>query len=183
MRHPKLVVGIFAAFTLATVGGLAPSASAGTTGTFTLTAGSLTITEPTGTANNLGTLTATPVSTTTSGSLGTTTITDDRASLAGWTLSMAGTSFTTTTTGATAIPAGNAVAYLTTPPTVVSGTTVVTNSHLLPASGLALGAAAAFMTATTTGSNQVTYNPSVQVTIPTTALAGAYTGTITQTVA
>lgn len=182
MRNSHLVLGTFAACGLVGLVTLAPSASAGTTGTFTLTGGSLSITEPTGTANNLGTPTTTPLGTTTSGSLGTTTIADARGSLAGWTVSMAGTTFTTTTTGATAIPAGNAVAYLTTPATLVSGVAVVTNTHLLPASGLSLGSASAFLAATATGSNNVTYNPSIQVTIPTTALAGAYTGTITQTV-
>jgi hypothetical protein len=183
MRNAKLITVALAGTAVAGMAALSPSAGAATTATFTLTGGALTISEPTGTANNLGTLASTPLGTTTSGSLGTTTISDARGSLAGWTLSMAGTSFTTTTSGATAIPASNAVAYLTVPPTLVSGVAVVTNTHVAAVTGLALGAAAPFMTAVTTGSNSVSYNPSVQVTIPTTALAGTYTGTVTQTVA
>lgn len=183
MSQPKFALGTVVGLLMAAAVTLAPSAQASTSATFTLTGGALTITEPTGTANNLGSLTSTPLSTTTTGTLGPTTINDARGSLAGWTVSIAGTTFTTATTGAVAIAASAAVAYLTVPATLVSGTAVVTNTHVLPASGLALGAAAAFMTATTVGSNQITYNPSIQVTIPSGALSGTYTGTITQTVA
>ncbi len=182
MRNLKLMTLAAATAAFAGLGVLAPAANAGTSATFTVGAGTLTITEPSATAS-FGTPTASPLGTTATGSLGSTTITDGRGSLAGWTLSMASTDFTTTAPVHT-ITASNAVAYLTAVPTVASGVAVVTNTHVLAASGLTLGnSAAAFMTATTTGSNTVTFTPTIQVTIPSTAIAGVYNGTVTQTVA
>lgn len=173
-----------AALSVAGVGALVPAAANASTGvTFQVTNGGISVAEPT-TQANLGSVASTPLGTTTSGSLGSSTITDNRGSLAGWTLSMASSDFSD---GATPTPhtiaAGKAVAWLPAPATLVSGVAVVTNTHIAPATGLTLAnAAAPFMTATTTGSNSVSYNPSVQVTIDSTAVAGTYTGTITQTV-
>jgi hypothetical protein len=171
-----------AAVSAAGVGALVPTAAnaAGTGVTFTVSSGAISVAEPAGPAS-LGTVTSTPLGTTTSGSLGSSTITDNRGSLAGWTLNMASTDFSDGS-GHT-IAAGKAVAWLPALATVDSGIAVVTNTHVTAATGLALGnAASAFMTATTTGSNVVSYNPSVQVTIDTTAVAATYTATITQTV-
>ena len=172
-----------AALSAAGIGALVPATAnaAGTGVTFTVSAGSLSVAEPTTTAN-LGSVTSSPLGTTTSGSLGTSTITDNRGSLAGWTLSMASTDFSD---GAShTIPAGQAVAWLPAPATLVNGVAVVTNTHAAAATGMALAnSPASFMTATTTGSNVVSYNPSIQVTLNSSVVSGTYTGTITQTVA
>ena len=182
MRARLTLAASTAALALAGSVFAATPAMAGTGVTFTISAGLLTISEPSAQAG-LGTVTATPLGTTTSGSLGTTTINDARGSLAGWTVSVSSTDFTTASPVQT-IPASNAVMYLPSLATVTQGVAVVTNTHVAAASGLTLGnSSSSFMTAATTGSNVVTYSPTVQVTLPSTAIAGTYTGTVTQTVA
>lgn len=182
MRARLILAASTAALALAGSVFAAVPASASTGVTFTVNAGALTITEPAGPAS-LGSVTSTPAGTTTSGSLGSTTINDARGSLAGWSLSVASTDFTTSAPVHT-IAAGQAVMYLPTPATVTAGVAVVTNTHVAAGTGLGLAnSAAAFMTAVTTGSNTVTYNPTIQVTLASTVVAGTYTGTVTQTVA
>lgn len=185
MRNRKLVTLALSATAL---GGLvlsAPAAGAaesgGVTTTFTVSAGSLSIASAAATAN-LGTSTANVLGTTVTGTLPEVTVTDARASLAGWTSGIRSTDFTA---GTATVPASDAVAYIlaTDGPTLVEGVAVPTTTALLPASGVTLGATAAtLVTATATGSNQVSYTPTVQVTIDSTVTAGTYAGTITHSV-
>lgn len=162
---------------------LGPSASAGTPITFDLAAGTLSILQPSTTAS-FGTATASATGTTVSGHLGTTTVTDTRGSLAGWTVSISSTDFSDGASHSIAVT--NAKAYILPAdgPTVTSGIAVPSTAYVSAGTGLTLAnSGQTFVTATATGSNVVTYNPTITVTIPSTAIAGTYTATLTQTVA
>lgn len=184
MRNRKLLA---LGLTVAASGALALApavANAGTGVTFTVSGSTLSISEP-ATPVTLSGATSSPLGTTSSGALGSTTVTDNRGSLAGWTVSMSSTDFSD---GATPTPhtiaASKAVAWVSSVPVATSGIAVVTTTHLSALTGLTLAnTAGTLMTATTTGSNVVSYNPNVQLTIDSTVVAGTYTGTVTQTVA
>jgi hypothetical protein len=151
--------------------------------TFTLAGGALSVSEPSADAAltpaaGLAGLTGT----TASGSLGSTVVTDNRAGIAGWTSKITGT--TAFTNGNTTIPVTAAKAFV---PGVVSttGTVLATaGTYLSAATGLALTSSAqTLVTATAVvGNNTATFNPSLSITIPGDATAGAYTGVVTQTV-
>lgn len=182
MRNRKLVTLAISAAALGGAVLAAPAASADTvTATFTVSAGALSVSSAATTAN-LGTSTASVTGATVTGALPLVTVTDARASVAGWTSKVASTDFTA---GTQTIAASKAKAYIPVGngPTVVSGVAVPTTTALLPASGVPLsGLAATLVTATATGSNQVSYTPTVQVAIDTTVTAGTYSGTITHSV-
>lgn len=162
---------------------LAAPASAATPITFDLAAGTLSISQPSTTAS-FGTATASATGTSVTGLVGTTTVTDTRGSLAGWTVSISSTDFSD---GAShSIAATNAKAYVLAAngPTVTSGIAVPTTTYVSLATALTLSNTGQnFVTATATGSNVVAYNPTITVNIPSTAIAGTYTATLTQTVA
>ena len=148
--------------------------SADTTVTFTVSSGALTITAPAGPID-LGT---NGPGTTIGGLLGTTTVTDDRALLdATWTASASSTDWTT----------GGGTSFETIPATDVGydpGTVTTT-----PTDGLATGTAitlanspALVVNLTAVGDNVATWDPAISVAIPSTAVTGIYTGTVTQSV-
>ncbi len=159
---------------------VAPSASAvDTDATFTITAaGSLSITPPASTVDlgsvSSGTTSFTP-------SLGTVTVTDGRAApVATWTATATGTHFDLQGAGAdpanvtTHRVANTAITY-TAVPSVTSGVGVAT-----PTAGtLAVGATVAFAG---NGSNSVTWNPTLTMTLLPGQAAGTYAGTITHSV-
>lgn len=145
-----------------------------TTVTFEVNVGELSMTAPA--SSNLG---SGDPGTTISGALGSVSVTDDRAALdASWTVTASSTDFTTGGgTPAETIPATDATydpGVITTTGTVtatgssitLSGTpqTVVTGSDIV-------------------GDNTATWNPTVAVAVPASAVGGAYTGTLTQSVA
>lgn len=147
--------------------------SVDTTVTFTVSSGALTMTGPA--TVDLGT---NGPGTTISGLLGTTTVTDDRALLsATWTASASSTDWTTGGgTPAETIPATD-VGY---DPGVVTTT---------PTDGLAAGTAitlantpAPVVTLSAVGDNAATWNPTISVAVPSTAVTGIYTATVTQSV-
>jgi|SwirhisoilCB2_FD_contig_41_19360766_length_822_multi_3_in_0_out_0_2 hypothetical protein len=151
-----------------------------TTATFTVTAGSLSIAAPTSVAlsNSALALTAGSVS----GTFGTTTVTDTRGGLGltGWTVSVSSTDFTTPDNGGGTITKSNGSIY-SGAGTIVSGLPVLVATTL--ATPVSLASAGTLLQATSaTGSNQVTYTPTLSVTIPTNAIPGNYTGVITQSV-
>jgi hypothetical protein len=176
------------ALTASAVGLLAPAANAATTAnttvTFTLSGGALSISAP-GSAN-LSSSTATG-SPSLSGSLGSTNVTDGRGNLvATWTVTVTSTDFTTG--GATAnetIPKANA-SYSSGVATATTGTGAFTPGVVAALSGTLpatqIGGAWAGVS-----NNSATWNPTIGVTLlngnNTTAVAGTYTGTITQSVA
>jgi len=171
------------AITAATTAGLAAfvpaTANAATSGstpvTFTLTGGAISLTVPSATATLAGgALTVT--GSTVTGQLGSSTVTDARGLLTVTdTVTMSSSDFTS---GANTILAtGNATGYsgVATP----SGTGVPVPT--LTGQSLS-GAGSTILTVAIVGSGGATYNPTVSVAIPAGAVAGVYTGTVTQSV-
>jgi hypothetical protein len=175
---------------LATVIGMAfaslastPAQAADTTTTFTLTAaGGLSISAPAskslsaGTATNAGSLTS---------ALGGVTATDLRGALgASWTATVSSTDFTTGgATAAETIPKAD-VSYWSGAATGSTGTAVTTPGQLTALLAAAMSTSrTAFSAAATVGNNSSTWNPTLVVTIPSAAVVGTYTGTVTHSLA
>lgn len=151
--------------------------------TFTITGGGLSITAPAGpvTLTPSGALGVTGTSVT--GQLGSTTVTDTRGlAVGGWQVLMTSTDFSDGSTPANVIAATNATGYsgVVTP----TGTVVVPGTLSAPlGSNLAAPTGTVIATATgVLGGNSATYNPTVSVAIPASAVATTYNGTVTQTV-
>jgi hypothetical protein len=144
-----------------------------TTVTFTVTVGLLTMTAPTGADLGSG-----APGTTITGALGSVTVTDDRALLtAAWTATASATDWTT----------GGATANETIPATDVSytpGTITTTGTITATGSNITLsGANQTVVTGTAgVGDNTATWNPTLAVAVPASAVGGAYTSTLTQSV-
>lgn len=135
---------------------------------------------------NLGSAALSPAGSTLSGLLGTTTVTDTRSLSTGWTVSISATSLSD---GATPTPdtiaASKLKAYIAlgNGPTVISGMAVPVTTHSTSLTGLQLSTTQqVLLSATATGQNTVSYNPTIGLTIDPSDVAGTYTGTITQTV-
>lgn len=145
-----------------------------TTVTFTVTTGSLSMTAPASVDLGSG-----APGTTISGSLGAVTVTDDRALLsATWTTTASSTAWTTgTATPAETIPVGD-VGY--NPGSITTtGTITATGTPITLAS-----TAAPVVTGTAgVGNNTAAWNPTIAVALPASVVGGAYTGTLTQSVA
>jgi hypothetical protein len=179
MRKALLLGAVSVAVAALTLTGTPAEA---TSVTFSLSGGSLSVAQPSSTADLVGGSLSGLVGSSLTGSLGSTTVTDQRGGVAGWTSTIAQT--TAFTNGQTTIPVGNTKAWVASA-IVPSGVAVVTSgTYLTQVTGLALTASAqSFVTATAVvGNNSATFNPSIAVTIPNDATAGAYTGVITQTV-
>jgi hypothetical protein len=159
----------------------ATTASAGTVTTFTLTGGALSISAPS--TASLGTGSA---GSTLSASLGSVTVSDSRGLVvATWTATASTTAFTTGGgTPAETIAASN-VSYASGLATAQTGLSVV----LLPGQLTTLLAApmtspvTAFSLTAGVGNNSASWNPTILVNAPASAVAGTYTGTITHSVA
>jgi hypothetical protein len=179
MRKPLALAVV--AFSAATTAALVPASAnaADTNVTFTLTGGSLSLTAP-GSASltAAGQLGATGTSVT--GALGNTTVTDARGTLAHTvTVTMSSTDFVDGSSDT--ITKSNASAYSGVP-TATSGTAVpVPTTAGTPASIGNAGGATVFSMTGLVGSASATYSPTVTVTIPANAIAGSYSGTVTQT--
>ena len=117
---------------------------------------------------------------TASASLGVVQVTDARAGVAGWTATTSATDFTTGIgTAAETIPVHD-VQYL------ISGFTSTTGSATFtptPATVLASAAQAVVTATNVDGDNSAAWNPVIQVSVPSGAVGGAYTATITHSVA
>jgi hypothetical protein len=141
-----------------------------TTATFSLTGGTLDI-------SVVGTATLTngaSGATSVSGSLGAVGVDDARGGSTGWTASADSTSFTEGTVGA---PVSSGVSYTT---NTVGSTGTVT---VMGSTGQAVDAVSAVVAATAvTGNNTASWTPDVTVALPSNALAGDYTGTVTTSV-
>jgi hypothetical protein len=170
MRHLVLLAGMCAALT-ATLAAL--PAGADTTATFTLTAGSLSISAPTG-AVSLGSQVASTSASTLSGPLGSVTVTDQRGGPTTWTASVIATAFTPP--AGPADPASN-VSYAAGPITV-SATVVAT---AVPATNLT--GVTTVVTGSSTGISTATWNPIISVLVPANFAPGVYSATITHSVA
>jgi hypothetical protein len=142
--------------------------------TFTVTVGDLSMTAPA-----TATLGAGAPGTTISGALGTTTVTDDRALLsASWTATAFSSAWTTGGgTPSETIPVGAAGydpgAITTTGTISVTGTPItLSTTTAQPVVTAAAGV----------GDNTATWDPTISVAVPASAVGGAYTGTIVQSV-
>lgn len=177
-----LAAASLTAMTLAAI----PAHASNTTATFTVQAGALSLSTDT-TAKNLGTAAASATGTSVSAALAQVTVTDTRASLAGWNTQVSTTNWvdnngTPADTSDDKTVAANKGTMWTTAPAIASGVVVPTTTYLSQATPLTLSTTPAnFVTATATGSNSVTYTPSIAVTIDSTVLTGTYSATITQT--
>jgi hypothetical protein len=171
------------ALTAATAGSLvvvAAPADAAQGVTFSLTAGSLTVSDPANTS--LGSA-ATGTATITA-QLGHVTVTDSRGALNGtWTATVSSTDFTTGgATSSETISKAN-IDYWSGAATSSSGTAVLLPGQLLVANKQALSASrTAFSASAVIGNNTAVWNPTVIVNVPSAAVAGTYSGTITHSV-
>lgn len=166
---PAVAVG-FSVFVFA-----APGASAaGTAATFTLSGGSLSISQPT--SATLGTA---PTGTLTlSGSLGSVAVTDTRGLVTDdWTASVSATNFTTGGGTQYETVTNGSIAYL-------SGTATTTGvGAFTPGTLTSLSTAGTAGLWAGTGNNTATWNPTITFTLSPSQVAGVYTGTITHSVA
>lgn len=164
------------ALAITTIAGTAGVASAADTNvTFELGGGGLAIAAPA--SSSLKGIT--PGGGSFSGSLGPVTVTDNRGALvAKWTVSVSSTDFTTGAGTAAEVVPASAVAYVAGAPTLTG-----TSAIFVPAGSLSLSATPAQIGAgTAVGSNTAEWNPVLTFTIPQSAVAGTYTGTITHSV-
>lgn len=181
------VVGLASAVaaTLSVLAPVAANAASGSTNvTFTLTGGSLTISAPSSATltSGGGSLTLGLSGQTVSANLGNTTVTDAQGALGHVdTVTMAASDFTDAATDT--ISKSNATAYVAsvTPTGSLSAATPSSTAATPSQIGNSGGASILTMTGIV-GTASATYNPTVTVSIPSNAVAGTYSGTITQTV-
>ena len=145
--------------------------------TFDVPSGGLSLSAPA--AANLGTATPSVLGTTVSGQLGETVVTDLRGSVAGaWTVTVSVSDFTTGTGADNQRIGKENVSVFSGVATTSGVAAVVPTTALTPA-----GDGGTLLSATAiVGSMSATFNPTAEVSVPSTAAAGTYTGTITQTV-
>jgi len=174
---------VAASVLLVVLPGIAGAATTGTTTTtFTLTGGAMSITVP-GTTVNLGSVSVAASSLTSL--LGTVSVSDNRGLLSGgWTSSVTSSHFTTGAgTAAETIVAGN-VSYWSGAATATSGLGSLLGSQLTSVLAVVVNAVqTAFTGGSLLGNNSASWNPTLIVTIPASAVVGTYTGTVTHTVA
>lgn len=173
MRTP-LRLGLAGLSTAALIGATAlPAAAGDTTTTFTLSGSTLSIDVQS--SANLGTSPSGVTSM--SGQLGNVKVTDLRGGTANWNLEGSSTKFTTGQLP-NANPTSTSVTYST-------GAITTTGSIVIAPSGdQALNATPRKIAGPTTvvGNNTATWNPTLTVGLPSDALAGDYTGTVTTSV-
>jgi hypothetical protein len=169
MRTSSKISTLAIATGLVVAGFAGPAQAQLTTATFTIGTGSIAISAP-GTSN-LGTVTAGAA--TASGSLGAVTVTDNRGVLAAtWSAGVISTAFVGPTT------------ILATGVTYASGTPTTTSVGVfVPSAAIPVVGAAVAGTWAGPGSNLVSWNPTVTVLLPVQQVAGAYSATITHSVA
>ncbi|MEU8035984.1 hypothetical protein [Streptosporangium sp. NPDC049078] len=175
MRKPLLAIAtVVAGLGLAAATAL-PALAVDTIVTFSITTAGLTISAPS--TANLGSVAA--GATSISGQIGPVTVTDDRATLNGsWNASVISTDFTTG--GGTAPETiGNInVSY-----SPGSATATTGQGTFTPGPGGIINVPRVAFTGTNlVGNNTATWNPTLTVTIPTTAVGGTYSGTVTHSV-
>lgn len=121
-----------------------------------------------------------------SAQLGAVTVTDDRGLLIqlSYTATVSTTNFTTTVGGNTFTISRPNISYWSGPATATSGIGVFTPGQLTAANAIAMtGTHTAFAVTLATGNTSAAWNPTVIVRVPSSAVAGSYSGTITHSVA
>lgn len=186
VRSTLTTIALSTGLALSGVAAFAGTAQAATTAptttTFTLTAGSLAITAPA--SKDLGTI-ATGTANTTAALLGSISVSDGRGALLGaWTASVVSSAFTTGAATSNETIAAAQADYWSGAATATTGVGTFTPGQLLVANKVTLGTSrTAFSAAVVVGNNTATWDPTVSVNIPAAAVAGAYTGTITHSIA
>ena len=148
--------------------------------TFTLTAGSLTVSDPAD--KSLGSVATGTASI--SNTLGNTTVTDNRGALLGtWTSSVSSTDFTTGGATADETITKDNVSYYSGAATASSGTAVRVPGQATALLAEDLSASRTAFSATgVVGNNSTTWVPTVVVTIPSDSVVGTYSGTVTHSI-
>ena len=158
-----------ALLTLVPVATATAAGTGDTEATFTLAGGSLDVTPAAAAALNDGA----PGASSVSGSLGAVGISDTRGSTAGWVVSAASTTFVdgagSTSTGVSYNSGAATSSTGTVTPTSAGATDITTEAPVAAGTGAS-------------GNNTASYTPSITVSLPGSALAGDYTGTITTSV-
>jgi hypothetical protein len=172
MRKFLLLAGTFV--TIAAAAAL-PAAGADTTATFTLTAGALSISAPTGSVS-LGSQVVSASPSTISGQLGVVTVTDQRGGATTWVASVIVTAFTPTTGPAVTAIAASEVTY-------VPGTVTQVGVTTVQPARASLAGVVPVVNGTSTGLSSASWNPTISVALPANAAPGIYTATITHSVA
>jgi hypothetical protein len=148
------------------------SAGAATPTSFTLTAGGLSISAPTGSVS-LGSQVASTSSSTISGPLGVVTVADQRGGVTTWTASVISTAFTPP--AGPADPASN-VSYAA--GTITSDGVVATATPAPDLTGVS-----PIVTGASDGISTASWNPTISVFVPANFAPGVYSATITHSVA
>jgi hypothetical protein len=158
--------------------------SAATSATFVVNAGSLSITVP-GSPASLGSVATGTASL--SAQLGTVSVTDQRGLVSGsWTVTVSAIDFTTGGHTASETIAKGQASYWSGPATATAGAgpPTFTPGQANAAAKVALSTSrTAFSASGAVGNNSASWNPTVVITIPGSAVAGTYSGTITHSVA
>jgi len=176
MRKSFIIIPLIAGVVgvLGVAGPASAATSANTTLTFTESAGAISITAPT-TATLLPALVHTGVDQTVSAAIGDVVVTDDQGNDAGWTASASATDFIDGA-GHT-IPIADASYTPTTAAVIGTATVTPTTLPALDTTATAVQTATAVA-----GDNTATWNPTISLTVPGTAVPGTYTSTLTQSV-
>lgn len=150
-----------------------PGGDPATTVTFTVTTGGLTLTAPASADLGSG-----APGTIISSAIGTVTVTDDRALLdASWIATASSTDFITAGGGTNkTIPVGDAT-Y--TPGEVTTTGTITATPSTITLSGIPQTVVAG---TAGSGNNTASWNPTIAVSVPSTAVGGAYAATLTESV-
>jgi hypothetical protein len=163
------------------IAGVASAAPGDTTVTFSVSGGTLSISVPSGPVGLGSGLPGNSVT----GQLGNVTVTDTRALLtAAWTASVISTNFTTGGgTSAETVPS-SAVSYWSGTATSTTGLGTFTPGQASAGQAQTLNVSrTAYSLSGGTGNNSATWNPTLIVAIPSSAVNGTYTGTVTHSVA
>jgi hypothetical protein len=169
-----LLVGASAAVAVTLAAAPAIAAPGDTTTTFTVTGGALAITVPASATIGSG-----AAGTTISGQLGAISVTDDRAvTPATWSTTVTSTDFTTDVGGTGQVVVASTVLYS-------SGTVTGTGTGTLNPSGAPASIVDLTWETHTggTGLNTATWNPTLDIPVPSANVAGTYTGTVNHSVA
>ena len=180
MRKPLLTLTAAAAGVLALAAPAAAAPSGDTIVTFTISTANLDISVPP--SVNLGAVFA---GSTVTGQLGNVTVTDSRSALTStWTATVSATAFTTGggTAEETILP--NLVEYWSGPAVATTGTGTFVPGQNTSADAVTLNVPrVAFSKTSGSGNNTATWNPSIRITVPGSAVGGTYSGVITHSVA
>jgi hypothetical protein len=161
--------------------GSADAATSGnTTTTFAVNAGALSVTVPASASLGAGN-----PGTSISAALGSVSVSDARALLtAAWTASATSTAFTTGGGTTPETIANTAVSYWSGAATATTGLGTFTPGQANAGAAVAMGSTVTAFTLTSgVGDNSATWNPTIVVAVPSAAVAGTYTGTVTHSVA